>query len=188
MQGLSGITFRDQASYKWAQSHLDDGLSILTGDVVLSRDFEPAIPDPNIFGFTIHRDIVNLFENEGYLQNIHAVIEGLVERNPEAVIRLFAFDTGPTQNDLISAQALYDSFLPSIQSKVEIIRYDGNIPDFLNYFSQCQHVFTSHFHGVILALKMNKPFTPFAYLNKTLDFLTDLNYSGKVINYSNFSD
>lgn len=60
------------------------------------------------------------------------------------------------------------------------ICYDGRIDEFLNEMNNCETIYASRFHAMILGFVMKKKVIPIIYSRKQTHVLEDLNYSGAI--------
>lgn len=65
-----------------------------------------------------------------------------------------------------------------LKGKVTPIYYNGNIQEFLEIYSQMQHMFCGRFHSIILSILFKQNFIPITYSEKMNNYLDDIQFKG----------
>lgn len=65
---------------------------------------------------------------------------------------------------------------------IQLVEYNGDIDYVLNAMNDCEFIFASRFHAMILGWKMRKKVLPIVYSNKHLNVLNDVSFNGFYIN------
>ena len=185
LERLDDITLRDQASLEWIKSRSQKVSARLAADPVLLYPLPSCSRSANLVGISVNNNPKAPDRNEPYAESIARLVEQLLFAGLR--VRLFGFDSGAENDAVIIARIL--ERLPAGQArKVERCVYTGDLAGFLAAFGECEHIFASRFHALILALHFGIPFTPFAYLNKTTDLLNDIGYRGPLFTYANLAN
>ncbi len=117
-----------------------------------------------------------------YFRLLTDSINELLERDFTVDLVSFCKNEG----DLEICEKLYAA-LPEKQN-VFIHSYDGNLNSILSLVSQSDFVIASRFHSMILGFLYGKPTFPVAYNCKTVNYLADLNFSGRYAHKDNLSE
>lgn len=185
LERLDDITLRDQASLAWIKSRSEEVKARLGSDPVLLYPLPRCLRKANLVGISVNNNPKEPGRNGPYVESMARLVERLLSAGLR--VRLFGFDSGAENDAFIISQVL--ERLPAAQAsgKVEQCVYAGDVAGFLAAFGECEHIFASRFHSLVLALCFGIPFTPFAYLNKTVDFLKDIGYHGPLFDYDNLA-
>ncbi len=185
LERLDDITLRDQASLDWIKSRSQKVNARLAADLVFLYPVPRCSRKANLVGISVNNNPKAPDRNEPYTESIARLVEQLLLS--EWQVRLFGFDSGAENDAGIISRVLERLPADQVDGKVEQQIYNGDLAGFLAAFGECTHVFASRFHALILALHFGIPFTPFAYLNKTADFLQDIGYRGPLFTYDNLA-
>ena len=163
------ITVRDTASCDYIRKKLPQTYCEKYPDMVFSLP-DSMIPDvntENALGIAVH--------NSADCAALSQVADGYIKETGKKVI-LLCFDTG-LENDTKAAEKVYGG--AEYKSMIEITRYTG-ISDMLANMKRCGVIIGIRLHSVILAARMNIPFVPMAYSDKTINALKEIDYNGAV--------
>lgn len=163
------ITVRDGFSYDYIRKNLPRLHCERYPDMVFSvpDSMIPDIPCENALGIAMH--------NSADYAALSQVADGYIKETGKRVI-LLCFDTG-MENDTKAAEKVYGG--AKHKSMIEIARYTG-IADMLANMKKCGVILGIRLHSIILALRMNIPFVPMAYSDKTAHALNEVGYNGAV--------
>lgn len=85
------------------------------------------------------------------------------------------------ENDEIGINRIINQLSISVKQQVQKYYYNGNLTEALSLVAKSEIVVGSRFHANILGMLFNKTVIPFAYSDKTLNILDDINFNGKII-------
>lgn len=169
------ITVRDSYSYEYIRQNVPNVRCGVYPDIVFSLP-DSMIPDikcENLLGVAVRAG--------ADAQKIAAAIDGYTQKTGSGAL-LLCFDTG-SENDAQAAERIKQN--AKYADKIEIITYE-NITDMLANMRRCAVILSIRFHSIVLAARMGIPFVPFAYSDKTVNALTDLEFSGKIFRTDDF--
>lgn len=67
-------------------------------------------------------------------------------------------------------------------NKIHIISYKGNCAKFLEELNNCEYLFATRFHAMILGWCLNKKVIPIIYSNKQMHIISDIEFNGYIWN------
>lgn len=163
------ITVRDGFSYNYIRKNIPEVHCEKYPDMVFSipDSMIPDVKSEGTFGIAVH--------NGADCSAFAAVSDGYIKRTGKKVI-LLCFDSG-LENDRKAAENIYEAV--QYKDMIEIVNYTS-ISDMLVNMKRCGVILGIRFHSVILALRMNIPFVPVAYSDKTVNALKDIGYNSTV--------
>lgn len=185
MERLDDITLRDQASLDWIKSRSQKVNARLAADPVLFYPVPGCSREAGLVGISVNNNPKEPERNGPYEESMARLVELLLATGSR--VRLFGFDSGAENDAAIISQVMERFPVGKAPGMVEQCLYTGDMTGFLNAFGECEHMFASRFHSLILAICFGIPFTPFAYLNKTADLLKDIGYCGPLFDYDNLA-
>lgn len=150
-------------------------------DIVFSVSECATVKEANSVGFVLidpRKKISASFVYSVYLNDLCKVIIELFNRGKK--IYFFSFCKSENDEGVISDLL---SLLPyEIQKRVEIVKYTGNIDEFLLQYGRVEKMVCGRFHSIILSLIYQQDIIPISYSKKINNMLEDINYNGNIIN------
>ncbi|MGN0107430.1 MAG: polysaccharide pyruvyl transferase family protein [Hominilimicola sp.] len=169
IKGYDFITVRDEFSYDYIRRNLPDVPCETYPDMAFSipDSMIPDTPCENALGIAVH--------NSADCAALSSVADRYIEETGKKVM-LLCFDTG-LENDAQAAEKVYGG--AKYKSMIYTTRYAG-ISDMLANMKKCGVILGIRLHSNVLAARMNIPFVPMAYSDKTINTLNEIGYNGAV--------
>ncbi len=112
-----------------------------------------------------------------YLSTIKDIIDEAIRK--EQRISLFSFCEN--EGDSIVCREIKKLYENNLQANIDIIRYTGNIEQFLEAFGNVDLLYATRYHATILGLLLQIPTVPIIYSDKTLYALSDIDFKSDYI-------
>lgn len=171
------ITVRDIFSYNYIRKNFPELHCEIYPDMVFSLP-DSMIPDTaceGALGIAVH--------NSADCAALAKIADRYIERTGKEVM-ILCFDNG-IENDLSAAKDIYEA--SEYARRMNLILYT-TISDMLENMKRCSVILGVRLHSVILAARMNIPFVPMAYSDKTVNSLREICYNGTVYQSDSFDD
>lgn len=173
------VCLRDSYSYELVKDL--DNVRLAT-DVVFTLDVSKYKCDAESNNHVISViDASRKFDSETskkYNETIAKIIKKLLVDDESSVTLMSFCEKEGDEN----ACATIMSLLPEdIKDRVEIYRYRGNISEALQVLASAKTITGSRFHANILGMVFGKKILPIAYSDKTINILSDMKYSGPIV-------
>lgn len=169
LRGYDFITVRDSYSYEYIKKNIPNVHCEQYPDMVFSMP-ESMIPDvqsEEILGIAVH--------NRADCGALARVADGYIEETGKQVV-LLCFDTG-VENDVLAAERVYNA--ARYREMIKIVSYTS-ISDMILNMKRCEVILGIRFHSIILSARMNIPFVPMAYSDKTVNALKSIGYNNMI--------
>lgn len=168
---INDLCFRDSYSYELFSQKKNVRLA---PDVVLTMPYNQSNYHGKIVFSVInleHRLELNSYQTK-YENSIINILKKVVENGHSIILMSFC----ELEGDDVAINRIYNQLPEDIINKVEIYNYDGNLSEAVEIIGGSRSIVSTRFHSMILALLYNKPFLPYIYSEKTLNFLNDISY------------
>ncbi|NLK96429.1 MAG: polysaccharide pyruvyl transferase family protein [Clostridiales bacterium] len=180
------VTCRDKESYEYI-TNLRKINTYLLPDIVFSRtDLKQNIEKDRVLGISAYTEYLPKIQNcnLSYATAMAGIANEYLEKIENGKVKIFIFDTNIC-NDFPTAYEIYNQVKYS--DKVEIVPYMGSTDTFVSEFNKCSVMIGARFHSIVLAILCGIPVLPVIYSNKTQNFLDDMNYNGKTLDFDQCS-
>lgn len=138
----------------------------------------------NILGIIPRRKLYSTDEEHlAYCRTQAAIADAYLQKYPKAKVRFLAFSTGEYDDRVTSKDIVAQMQCAGVETKTEIIGYEGMIENFLEAIRSCRALLPTRFHGMVLALIYRVPFVPVPYEVKLTQLLDELEYTGIRVPY-----
>ena len=167
------ITVRDKEAKAFCDTHLKKTASYLYPDVLfaLKDDMLKPSGERSGLGISVYNGHAEQFD--AYCAYMAAIADEYITRTGEAV-SLISFDTGK-EDDVRAARTIY-SLMKS--KNVRHISHEGDGNNIIEAIGSVRHMIAARFHACVMCMKMQRPFIPLCYSNKTENLLNDFGYEG----------
>ena len=174
IRSYNDCCFRDSYSYNLFENKSNVRLA---ADILFAC---PALPEEkqgdcigiSVMDFT-QRDGLKEFKEE-YEAGIVKICDHWCEQGKK--IKLFSFCTA--EGDAAAAKRIQAAC--KAPEKIECINYDGDIDFILDRLNDCETIYSTRFHAMILGWALQKRVIPIIYSNKQTNVLSDIGYNGAV--------
>lgn len=167
------ICFREKKSYDLFSTLNNTSFA---PDIIFNLDLTKYINKSNKSIVISVIDCNTRFNND-ISENYYAQILKIIHYYHQLNYNIYLMSFCKSEGD----ERAIDILKPNIPStNVSFFNYDGNIDEALDIISKCKIIVGSRFHANILGLLFNKIIIPFAYNDKIINVLSDLNYKGKI--------
>lgn len=176
------VSFREEYSYnlfenlKNTKYASDIVFSLDTKDIKIIKSKKVVI---SVIDLSFRKELSKY--TKVYEQKVKDIVEYLIGNGYEVTLMSFCEFEGDEDVILRILNLVDDNF----KSKVFVYRYDGHIKEALSVISDCEIVFATRFHAMILGLLFGKTVIPIVYSNKTLNVMKDINFNGDYIKIEN---
>lgn len=180
ISNCNDVCFRDSYSYMMFK---DLNSTRLAPDVLFGLNISNNIRKIHS---SIGISVIDLRHRPGlssFHQNYLSSIATYVSNNNFEVIRLFSFCN--SEYDTVAINELKSLLPKNIQTKVELVIYDGNINEFLLKLSEVEILVATRFHSMILGFLYGINTIPIIYSKKMVNIINDMQ---ACINYVNIED
>lgn len=176
--------FRDEASYR-----LFEELSTtrVATDIAFSLDTSAYSVKKEKIAIISMIDCKKRFGDsisEKYNLEMQELTKRLVNMSYKVVYMPFCGYEG----DKIASEAIMSQLDTGIKNSIEVFNYDGNLEEALSLIAKSEIIVGTRFHAVILGLLFGKKVLPFAYSDKTINILKDMDFKGKVVDIRDMED
>lgn len=165
------VCFRDRYSYNLFR---DITTARYAPDLILSYNISDKVEmQKDTIGISVidlkARDNIKDFEN-GYLEMLKNNIEDYQSLGKK--VYLFSFCKYEGDEDTI------DKVLDLLNNKenIEIVKYNGNIEEFLEIYSKMEYMLSSRFHSMILSAKLKQKVLVLSYSDKIDNVIEDMKF------------
>lgn len=174
------ITVRDRSSYAILQKFFPNKKNIgMFDDIVYNLNFsEESKKKGNVLGISVYNSD-KIKDKTMYYSNLAKVCDEAIMKDPNTIVRLFAFDC-ESENDLVSCYHVQENV--RLKKNIQIVPYLGDRTTFLELFSECSEILAIRFHAAVLSDILKVPFLPISYSIKMDNFLNDHNYGESPFN------
>lgn len=175
------ICFREQ----YSKDIFKDLFNVrLCPDVVFQLSLPKVFKEEKSIGFSLidisWRNNLSQYE-DNYLAFINQII--IESLNDDRSVYLFSFCKKEGDENVISKVI---STLPlNFRNKINVVKYDGDIDEFLYQYAKVESMFSTRFHSMILSSLLDQNIYPIIYSDKMTNVLSDFDYQGV---YSKISD
>ena len=146
-------------------------------DCLFSYPYKKYQKDEKLIGISVI-DFARKTGLENMTDKYYSTLADLIKaiKNKGFRVRLLSFcvDEGDTKAVGQLLEKVDDS------KDIEIREYVGNIENFLESIGQCQCVFSTRFHGMIIGWSMGKNVVPIIYSDKQRTVIDDIGYKGLI--------
>jgi colanic acid/amylovoran biosynthesis protein len=178
------VCFRDSASYELFKNL---NSTRVASDIVFSMDISKYnIKNNKIAVFSIincvdrfNENIVNKYDKEIVNMSVR-----LIQKGYEVVFMSFCKYEG----DEVAINRILGKLDSNYINKINRLNYDGDLEAALSLIAKCEIVVASRFHATILGLLFSKKVLPMAYSDKTINILSDIKFSGDVVDIRKIDD
>ena len=178
------VCFRDKASY----NQFKEIKSIrYRPDLVFSYKYDNVSKIKNSVGISvIDLSIRDKFKEkeDSYCKMLKNNILDYV--NSGKSVYLFSFCKHEGDENAINK--VYGLLPKEIQDKVHIIRYLGNLDEFLNIYSSMEYNICARFHALVLSVVFKQKFYVISYSKKTDNVINDLNLCSDSLKLENINE
>ena len=171
---IMSIYFRDKYSYGMFSTLPNVHYA---PDCLFSYPYKKYQKDEKLIGISVI-DFARKTGLENMTDKYYSTLADLIKaiKNKGFRVRLLSFcvDEGDTKAVGQLLEKVDDS------KDIEIREYVGNIENFLESIGQCQCVFSTRFHGMIIGWSMGKNVVPIIYSDKQRTVIDDIGYKGLI--------
>jgi len=170
------VYFRDKYSYELFK----DVESVrYAPDLILSYDLNNVEKEKDTVGIsvidlTIRKNLKDL-ENQ-YLETLKNNISNYQKQGKKVYLFSFCKYEGD-ERAIKKLESLVED-----KENLEIVRYDGNIDEFLNKYSKMEYMLCTRFHSMILSKKLNQKVFVLSYSDKLNNVIDDLKLPFNIVN------
>lgn len=186
-RSFNNISFRDRYSYELFKDLNNVNWS---PDLILSYPFSNPISKPiknkksSIVISCIFNDFrtgLPPYNHRNYTNKLIEVSRKYIRKGYKIVLTSFC----SKQGDYITAQEIM-SALP--KEYAQILKYDGNIAEFISEFQSAEYIIGTRFHSIILGWAFNIPVFPIVYNIKSESVLNCHHFKGNYIKIMEFEN
>lgn len=178
-RGAEDVCLRDSYSHRLVK---DVPQAWLATDIVLMLDTAPyTIEDNGSYVISVI-DARRKFDNsivEKYDKMIAAFATKLLTDDQESSVILMSFCQ--KEGDETACKRIFSRLSYAIKKRTTIYSYRGDIDGALQTLASARAIVGSRFHANILGMVFGKKILPIAYSDKTINILTDMKYTGPVV-------
>ncbi len=180
-KGAEDVCFRDNASY----ATFKDIPSVrVATDIAFSLDtseYEMKNEKIAIFSLINCAERFDAATSKKYDKTIATLTKRLVADGYKVVYMSFCQPEG----DEVANERIISKLDKITARNVEHYRYNGNLEEALQIIAKSSVVIGTRFHAAILGLVFKKKVLPFAYSDKTINILKDIQFKGPVVDIRN---
>lgn len=173
------VCLRDSYSYELVKDL--DNVRLAT-DIVFTLDVSKYKCDTKSNNHVISViDAFRKFDGETskkYNETIAKIIKKLLVDDESSVTLMSFCEKEGDENACATIMSLLSE---DIKDRVEIYRYRGNISEALQVLASAKTITGSRFHANILGMVFGKKILPIAYSDKTINILSDMKYTGPIV-------
>lgn len=176
------VTVRETFSLEFMKKNCRKVPSYYYPDIIFAMPDEwlPQKSNEGYLGISAYRRAGR--NNLDFYEKMAQIADCYINKTGKKVL-LFAFDI---ENENDTAAAISIKALCRNQKNVELVFHNDDGSNIINNFARCEKIVSVRFHSSILAIKMEIPFVPITYSEKTRNVLKDLKYQGKQFNIEDF--
>lgn len=124
---------------------------------------------------------IKIVDEKAYEEKILEMVNYFSEQGLEVILMSFCKKEGD--------EILINKIIGKVQNKnIKRYFYDGDIDEAVSVIAKSKIVVGSRFHANILGLLFNKTIIPISYNDKTINFLEDIGFKGKVAKIEEIGD
>lgn len=185
-RGAADVCVRDSYSYDLAK---DIPQVRHATDIVLTLDVAPYPTSDNGSYVISVIDVTQKFDATvatKYDTMIVALTTRLLANDNTTTVTLMSFCK--KEGDEAACERILAQLPTTLQQRVSIHRYRGDIDGALQTLAQARAIIGSRFHANIVGMVFGKKILPIAYSDKTINILADMQYTGPVVDIRTIDD
>ena len=166
------VCFRDNYSY---DKFRDLNNVRVARDILFSYPYYPLKKTGEKVGISVislENRKFSAQQKEEYFIFLENICQKYIKENKEIV--LFAFCDA--EGDSFFANRLINQFESS--KLIKLCVYNGDVLEYLNRINECEIIFATRFHAMIIGWALQKKVFPIIYSDKQLNVIKDLNFTG----------
>jgi colanic acid/amylovoran biosynthesis protein len=168
------VCFRD--SYSYGLFDKLDNVSYAP-DVVFSLNYQPKESDKKVV-----YSIIDLGSRKGlsqYKEQYEKMIIDSIKHYQKEDYEIVLMSFCTKEGDMNAINSIINKL--DNTNNISIYEYDGNMNEALDVLATSEIIYASRFHATILGLLFKKKLLPIVYSDKTLNVLSDMNYSNQLV-------
>ena len=165
--------FRDRYSYDLLSKELSNVR--YAPDILFSYPYLPKEKGGNSIGISVidftKRDSLRS-EKNNYINGIIEICRYFIEKKRNIVLYGFC----QTEGDENAIDEIIEILGPT--SRIKKCIYSGDIERYLQEINECEKIYATRFHAMIIGWIMKKDVVPIIYSNKQINVIKDLDFNG----------